>query len=198
MDRRWITALIALVLVVTGANLCLFTVPQWMQAIVVQLGDPVRTINEPGLYFKTPFIQTVLFFDKRLLDYDAAPRELLTKDKQQLVVDNFSRWRIVDPLQFYRSVRNEAGAQSRLDDIVYSNLRENLGRHTLLEIVSEKRAALMEQVTKKSDEKAREYGIEVDGRAHQARRPSREERAQRLQPDAHRTRAPGEEIPRRG
>ena len=99
-------------------------------------------MREPGLYWKLPFIQEVLYFDRRLLDYDASPKEILTSDKQQLVVDNYTRWRIVDPLQFYRTVRDEAGAQSRLDDIVYSNLRETLGRHTLREIVSEKRAEL--------------------------------------------------------
>jgi len=161
MDRRWIPILIVAGLVVGAWNLAAYSVPQWMQAIVVQLGDPVRTVQEPGLYWKIPFIQNVLYFDQRLLDYNASPRELLTKDKQQLVVDNYSRWRIRDPLQFYRTVRNEEGAQSRLDDIIYSNLRETLGRHTLREIVNEKRALLMEQVTKRSDEKAREYGIEV-------------------------------------
>ena len=129
--------------------------------MVVQLGEPVRVVQEPGLYWKIPFIQSVTYFDRRLLDHDTSPKEILTRDKQQLVVDNYTRWRIVDPLQFVRTVRDENGAQSRLDDIVYSNLRETLGRHTLREIVSEKRAELMESVTKRSDEKAREYGIEV-------------------------------------
>ena len=161
MDRRWIPILVVAGLVVGAWKLAAYSVPQWMQAFVVQLGDPVRTVQEPGLYWKIPFIQNVLYFDQRLLDYNASPRELLTKDKQQLVVDNYSRWRIRDPLQFYRTVRNEAGAQSRLDDIIYSNLRETLGRHTLREIVNEKRALLMRQVTERSDEKAREYGIEV-------------------------------------
>ena len=161
MDRRWIPILLVVVFLVAAWKLAAYSVPQWMQAIVVQLGEPVRTVQEPGLYWKMPFIQNVLYFDRRLLAYDAAPRELLTKDKQQLVVDNYSRWRIRDPLQFYRTVRNEEGAQSRLDDIIYSNLRETLGRHTLREIVNEKRALLMQQVTKRSDEKAREYGIEV-------------------------------------
>jgi membrane protease subunit HflC len=161
MDRRWIPILIVAALLLGAWKLAAYSVPQWMQAIVVQLGDPVRTVQEPGLYWKIPLIQNVLYFDQRLLDYNASPRELLTKDKQQLVVDNYSRWRIRDPLQFYRTVRNEEGAQSRLDDIIYSNLRETLGRHTLREIVNEKRALLMEQVTKRSDEKAREYGIEV-------------------------------------
>jgi membrane protease subunit HflC len=161
MDRRWIPILIVAGLVLAAWNLAAYRVPQWMQAIVVQLGEPVRTVQEPGLYWKLPLIQNVLYFDRRLLDYNASPREILTKDKQQLVVDNYSRWRIRDPLQFYRTVRNEEGAQSRLDDIIYSNLRETLGRHTLREIINEKRALLMEQVTKRSDEKAREYGIEV-------------------------------------
>jgi len=176
MDRRWISILVVLALLLAAWKLAAYSVPQWMQAIVVQLGEPVRTVQEPGLYWKIPFIQNVLYFDQRLLDYNASPRELLTKDKQQLVVDNYSRWRIRDPLQFYRTVRNEEGAQSRLDDIIYSNLRETLGRHTLREIVNEKRALLMEQVTKRSDEKAREYGIEiVDVRIKRADLPEKNE-----------------------
>jgi len=161
MDRRWVPVLIGLGAIVAVWNFATFTVPQWMQAVVVRLGDPVRTVREPGLYVKLPFVQEVLYFDRRILDYDAQPRELLTVDKQQLVVDNYARFRIIDPLQYYRTVRNEAGAQSRLDDILYSNVRETLGRHTLREIVSEKRTELLEQVTKRSDENARGYGIEV-------------------------------------
>ena len=148
MDRRWFPILIVAGLLVGAWNFSAYSVPQWMQAIVVQLGEPVRTVQEPGLYWKLPLIQNVIFFDQRLLDYNASPRELLTKDKQQLVVDNYSRWRIRDPLQFYRTVRNEEGAQSRLDDIIYSNLRETLGRHTLREIVNEKRAQLTLTVRK--------------------------------------------------
>jgi membrane protease subunit HflC len=117
-----------------------------------------------------------LYFDKRLLAYNAAPKEILTKDKQQLVVDNFSRWRIRDPLQFYRTVRNEAGAQSRLDDVIYSIVRENLGRHTLREIMNEKRTEVMAEVTKESDAKARDYGIEVaDVRIKRADLPEKNE-----------------------
>jgi membrane protease subunit HflC len=176
MDRRWLVLLGILVVFVAVWNLALFTVPQWMQAVVVQLGEPVRTVREPGLYGKLPLVQEVLYFDRRLLDYDAAPKEILTKDKQQLVVDNYSRWRIIDPLQFYRTVRNEDGAQSRLDDIVYSNVRETLGRHTLSEIVSGKRNALMEEVTRQSNERSGEYGIEVvDVRIKRADLPEKNE-----------------------
>lgn len=176
MDRRWISILVLSSALVLGWNLATYTVPQWEQAIVVQLGEPVRTVQEPGLYFKLPLIQNVLHFDKRLLAYDASPREILTKDKQQLMIDNFSRWRIRDPLQFYRTVRNEAGGQSRLDDVIYSIVRENLGRHTLREIVNEKRSEVMAEVTKESAAKARDYGIEVtDVRIKRADLPEKNE-----------------------
>ena len=176
MDRRWIPILVLALVLVAGWNLVAYTVPQWQQAIVVQLGEPVRTVQEPGLYFKLPLIQDVLYFDKRLLAYDASPKGILTKDKQQLVVDNYSRWRIDDPLQFYRTVRDEAGAQSRLDDVIYSIVRENLGRRTLREIMNEKRTEVMAEVTKESDAKARDYGIEVvDVRIKRADLPEKNE-----------------------
>ena len=92
------------------------------------------------------------------------------------MVDNYVRWRIRDPLQYYRTLRTESGAQSRLDDVVYSNVRESLGRHTLRDVVNERRAALMQEVTSKSDKKAREYGIEiVDVRIKRADLPEKNE-----------------------
>jgi len=176
LDRRWLWLAGAIALLVAIWNLALFTVPQWMQAMVVQLGEPVRVVQEPGLYWKVPFIQQVTYFDRRLLDYDAASKDILTVDKQQLSVDNYSRWRIADPLQFYRTVRDERGAQSRLDDIVYSDLRETLGRHTLRDIVSDKRDQLMADVTARSAEKAKVYGIEiVDVRIKRADLPEKNE-----------------------
>ena len=176
LDRRWLWLAGAIAFVVAVWNLALFTVPQWMQAMVVQLGEPVRVVQEPGLYWKIPFVQQVTYFDRRLLDYDAASKDILTIDKQQLSVDNYSRWRIADPLQFYRTVRDERGAQSRLDDIVYSDLRETLGRHTLRDIVSDKRDQLMADVTARSAEKAKVYGIEiVDVRIKRADLPEKNE-----------------------
>ncbi|MBY0280130.1 protease modulator HflC [Candidatus Binatia bacterium] len=176
MDRRWVAVVAVLVLLVAVWNTVFFTVPTWMQAVVLQLGEPVRTVREPGLYAKIPFIQTVMYFDRRLLEYDASPKELLTRDKQQLVVDNYTRWKIIDPLKYYQAVRDEAGAQSRLDDIIYSNLRENFGRQTLLEILSTKREELMTDITKKSDKATRDYGIEVvDVRVKRADLPEKNE-----------------------
>lgn len=176
MDRRWVIVFGFIGVLLAVWSFATFIVPEWEQALVLRLGEPQRTVREPGLYFKLPFADRVEYSDKRLLDYDAAPKELLTRDKQQLVVDNYTRWRIVDPLQYYTAVRNEAGAQSRLDDIVYSNLRENFGRQTLNEIVSANRAALMQEITKKSDESARQYGIEVvDVRIKRADLPEKNE-----------------------
>ncbi len=138
-----------------------YSVDQTQYALVVELGKPVKAVTEPGLNFKTPFVQTVMYFDNRRLIYDATPSVIITKDKKNLVVDNYARWRIVDPLQFYQSVRNETGAQSRLDDIIFSNLREELGKRDLIEIVAKSRASLMETVTKKTSEAVKAYGIDV-------------------------------------
>jgi len=143
------------------ANLSLFIVDETKQAIVLQFGKPIRVIAEPGLNFKLPFIQNVVFFEDRLLVYDAAPTEIITKDKKTLIVDNYARWKIIDPLKFLQTVRDLNGAQARLDDIVYSELRVDLGLFDMSEIVSEKRESIMERVTKISNEKANTYGIEI-------------------------------------
>ncbi|NPA25463.1 MAG: protease modulator HflC [Deltaproteobacteria bacterium] len=139
----------------------LFIVDQTQQALVLQLGKPIRVITEPGLKMKIPFLQQVIYFDRRLLHYDAAPAEIITSDKKNLVIDNYSKWRIVDPLKFYQSVRSETGAQSRLDDIIYSELRVELGKETLNDIVSKVRERIMRTVTQESNKAAAAYGIEV-------------------------------------
>lgn len=156
-----------------------FVVDETNQAVVLQLGRPVHTVKNPGLHFKLPWpIQTVSSFQKRLLDYDAAPREILTKDKKNLVVDNYAKWRIINPLKFLETVASESGAQLRLDDIVYSELREALGLHDLEEIVTTTRAELMQMVTLASDSSARDYGIEiVDVRIKRAELPEQNERS---------------------
>jgi membrane protease subunit HflC len=141
---------------------CVFVVDQTERAIVLQLGKPVGTADyEPGLHFKLPFVQNVIFFDSRVLEYDAPAAEILTQDKKNMVVDNFSRWRIVNPLLFYQTVRNIQGGLSRIDDIVYSQLRESLGRYTLTEIVAVERSTIMDEVTTKANVLLGEYGIHI-------------------------------------
>jgi len=141
---------------------CVFMVDQTERAIVLQLGKPVGNADyEPGLHFKLPFVQNVIFFDSRVLEYDAPAAEILTQDKKNMVVDNFSRWRIVNPLLFYQTVRNIQGGLSRIDDIVYSQLRESLGRYTLTEIVAVERSTIMDEVTTKANVLLGEYGIHI-------------------------------------
>ncbi len=156
----------------------LFTVSEIQQGVVTQLGKPVRVVQSPGLHFKLPFLQQVIFFDNRLLDYDSAPTEVVTRDKKALVVDNYSRWRIKDPLLMLQTVQNENGAQARLDDIIYSELRLELGLHSLIEIVASKRKEIFSKVTASSNEKAKEYGIEIiDVRVKRADLPPENEKA---------------------
>ncbi len=169
---------IIVVAIVVLISQSFFKVDQTQSALVIQLGKPVKAIETPGLNFKKPFVQKVVYFDHRLLIYDATPSVIITKDKKNLVVDNYARWRITDPLKYFQTMRNETGAQSRLDDIIFSNVREELGRRNLIEIVAESRAELMEQVTEKTNIKAKEYGIEVvDVRIKRADLPLENERA---------------------
>jgi membrane protease subunit HflC len=160
MKKRTLLIVI-IVAILFLANLSLFIVDETKQAIVLQFGKPIRAISEPGLSWKIPFIQNVVFFEDRLLVYDAAPTEIITKDKKTLIVDNYARWRIIDPLKFLQTVRDLNGAQARLDDIVYSELRVDLGLFDMSEIVSEKREGIMGRVTEISNEKANTYGIEI-------------------------------------
>lgn len=160
--RSAIGLIVALVAVLFGLNLVLFKVHQWEQVVVVQFGEPKRVITEPGLYAKWPEpVQTLRTYDKRLLDYDSDPDPIYTKDKKILELDNYARWRIVDVRTFMEALRTVDGAQTRLDDIIYSELRKELGQHELVEVVATNREAIMELVTQRSDEAARRYGIQV-------------------------------------
>ncbi|MBF0614342.1 MAG: protease modulator HflC [Magnetococcales bacterium] len=139
-----------------------YTVAQWRQALVVQLGKPMEpAITDPGLHFKIPFLQEVHFFDRRLLEFDQEPQEILSADKKNLKVDSYTRWRIVDPLKFYQTVRDEGGAADRLNDIIYSNIREVLGQFTMMEIVSESRSDLTLRIREQTNVQANKYGIEI-------------------------------------
>ncbi|MDH5670224.1 MAG: protease modulator HflC, partial [Nitrospira sp.] len=172
-------ALVAVVvaLFVLGAS-PLFIVDVTKTAIVVELGKPVRNITEPGLYIKMPFVQDVTYFDKRLLDYDSSAQDVITQDKKTLLLDNFAKWRITDPLKVYQAFQSQRGALQRLHDIIYSELRVELGRHDLAEIVSSTRADIMRVVSKRANETAAVYGIAVDDvRIKRADLPEQNEKA---------------------
>lgn len=158
--KRSLLVIIVLGLIVFFTTV--FIVDERQQVVVLQLGKPVRTITEPGLYFKLPIpFQNAVTFDDRLLEYDVAPEEVLSKDKKTLIVDNYVRWRISDPLLFLKTVQAIPNAVTRLDDIVYSELRQELGKHNMSEIIFETREEIMEIVTKASDKSTDQYGIEV-------------------------------------
>lgn len=158
--KKFLIALIVIVLLILLTGI--FTIDEKEQVVILQFGKPVRTIQTPGLHLKIPYpIQELVVFDDRLLEYDSPPEEVLSRDKKTLIVDNYVRWRIVAPLLFLQTVQAIPTALTRLDDIVYSELRRELGTHDMSEIITENRELIMEVVTHKSNEATATYGIEV-------------------------------------
>jgi modulator of FtsH protease HflC len=138
-----------------------FTIGEREQGMIVQFGNPQRILQEPGLYFKLPVIQNLVRFEKRVLTTDAQTAEYLTLDKKRVLVDHVSRWRIQDPLEFYRSVRDQDRAMARLDDLISARLRQETAKHNFLDFVREKREEIMQVVTKDTKETATAFGIDV-------------------------------------
>ncbi|MFL3026281.1 MAG: protease modulator HflC [Candidatus Neomarinimicrobiota bacterium] len=155
----------------------IFIVDETNQVVILQLGKPVKTVTKPGINLKLPFpFQEKITFDDRLLEYDSPPEEILSKDKKTLIVDNYVRWKIVDPLQFLKTVQAIPTAKSRMDDIVYSELRRELGTHDMVEIITQNREEIMDVVTKASNEATLSYGISVvDVRIRRVDLPSQNE-----------------------
>lgn len=129
--------------------------------VITQFGQPLTAFTEPGLHFKAPFTQTATRFDKRLQLYDSKETDVITRDKKTLRIDNYARWRIIDPMKFQAVVLTEQRAQQVLDDVIYSELRAELGNYDLIDVVSHSREQIHARVTKAADAKARAYGIEI-------------------------------------
>ncbi len=147
----------------------LFVVDETQLAIVTRFGEPRNSIHSPGLYVKTPFIDTVRYFDKRILIFDAPPDSLLTEDKKRLVIDVYARARIIDPLLFFKSVNTESQATSRAIDIIASELRREIALDTQTEVIRETREEIMNRVRDSVEPKLLEFGIEtVDVRIKRA------------------------------
>ena len=149
--------LVALGLISSSA----YIVYQPEQAIVLQFGEPVRWVKEPGLKFKVPLIQNVVFYDTRLLNLDPPAQEVVLNDKKRLDVDSFTRYQIVDPLKFYQTVKTETQARSKLEEIVNSSLRKVLGRVTLTELLSQQRTQIMSDISKTVKKDAEAIGVSV-------------------------------------
>ena len=139
----------------------IFIVKEVNQAIVLQFGDPKRIISKPGLNFKIPFIQNVVFLDKRILNLDTPPEEVIASDQKRLIVDAFARFQIVDPLKFYISVGNERVARSRLSTIVNSRIRNVLGQQELQTLLSEDRSKQMALIQEGVNNEAENFGIKI-------------------------------------
>ena len=141
--------------------LSFFVVKEINQAIVLQFGDPKRVIAIPGLQVKIPFIQNVVFIDRRILSLDPAPEEVIASDQKRLIVDAYARFKIVDPLKFYISVGDERVARSRLATIINSRLRSVLGTQNLATLLSEDRAKQMAIIQEDVNTEAEKFGIEI-------------------------------------
>ena len=139
----------------------IFIVKEINQAIVLQFGDPKRIISTPGINFKIPFIQNVVFLDKRILNLDAPPEEVIASDQKRLIVDAFARFQIVDPLKFYISVGNERVARSRLSTIINSRIRSVLGTQRLQTLLSADRTNQMALIQDGVNKEAEKFGIKI-------------------------------------
>ena len=216
---RWVATVVA-VIVVLFLYFSVFIVDQTEQALVLRFGDPVRSINTPpaaagatpvnasdaapGLYYKLPFVDNVVYFEKRILDLDSPPLEIIASDQKRLVVDAFSRYKIVNPLLFYQKVGTVNGAASRLSSFLQSAVRRVLGDASFSDLVRDRRADLMTLIKQQVDQEAREFGIQiVDVKIRSADLPPENSQAiyQRMQTERQRQateiRAEGEREARR-
>jgi membrane protease subunit HflC len=153
--------LVALVIVGIGLANSFFIVTEMDQALVLQFGQPVRTIAEPGLKFKIPLLQDVVFFDKRVLNLAAPAEEVILSDQKRLMVDAYLRYRITDPLEFYQRLHNEDGADNRLGAFLLSAMQSELAKSTEAEILSPKREDIMNDIHNALNDQARRLGVEI-------------------------------------
>jgi membrane protease subunit HflC len=163
MSRTLIAVLAALFVIALLIDGTLFTVQQTEQALITQLGQPVRVIEKPGLHAKLPLMQTVITFDRRLLDYAVPPEEVILGDQRRVIVDSFARFRITDPLRYYQAVgAAEEGIRARLNSVVSSSLRRVLGNEQLLNVLSSERGRIMGLIRDQSNAEMRGFGVTVE------------------------------------
>ncbi|MDO9501965.1 protease modulator HflC [Falsiroseomonas sp.] len=161
MNKLVALAVVAVVALVVTAS-TLFTVHQTQQVLITQFGEPIRVIREPGLHAKIPFVQSVIAFDRRLLDFDAPAEEIILGDQRRLSVDSFTRYSITDPLRFYQTVGPlEAGIRARINSVVTSAVRRVLGNEPLLSVLSNDRSRIMGEIRRLVNEEMQAFGIEV-------------------------------------
>jgi modulator of FtsH protease HflC len=160
---RTLLAGLALLAAIVGTvfAFAFFVVHQNQTAIVLEFGKPIRIIEQAGLHWKLPFVQNVEYFDKRILDLETAPQEVTASDQKRLIVDAFTRYRIVDPLKFYQAVRTEARVRQTLGPLVDSALRRTLGGVPFQDVVRDKREDLMKKIAAQVNTEGKDFGLEV-------------------------------------
>jgi membrane protease subunit HflC len=195
---------VAAVIVLLLALSCFYEVHQTEQALLLQFNAPREIVTEPGLHTKVPWVQSVVFLDKRLLNLEAPSEEVIAQDKKRLVVDAFARWRILDPLRFYQSLYDLDTAQLRLTPILSSNVRRVLGSQNFAAVLSSRREELMRDIRDNMNQEARNFGIKVvDVRIRHADLPAENSQAiynrmkQERKREANEYRAEGSEISQR-
>ena len=162
MKKRFVILLSFIVVLTVLAYNSLFFVEQRVQVLILQFGEPIRVIKEPGLNFKIPLAQNVVKFDKRILLFDNSAEEIIAADKKRLIVDAFVRYKIIDPLKFYQTVRFEAALNNRLGSVVNNSLRAVLGKVPLEAVISDRRELLMQQVSELVSLRATQFGISIE------------------------------------
>jgi len=162
MKKKFIILLSFLIVLTVLAYNSLFFVEQRVQSLILQFGEPIRVIKEPGLNFKIPLAQNVVKFDKRILLFDNSAEEIIAADKKRLIVDAFVRYKIIDPLKFYQTVRFEAALNNRLGSVVNNSLRAVLGRVPLEAVISDRRELLMKEVSGLVAARATQFGISIE------------------------------------
>jgi membrane protease subunit HflC len=156
-------AILGLIVIVIGAvaSSALFTVTESNQAIVLQFGNPQKVVSKPGLYFKVPFIQDLVYYDRRILDLDPPFEQLTLSDKKRINVDTYARYRILDPLAFFTSARTESGFLSNFGQILNGSVRNEMGKHPLVNLLSKKRDDIMELIQARASKAAKRFGVMV-------------------------------------
>ena len=162
MKKRLVILLSFIVVLTVLAYNSLFFVEQRVQTLILQFGEPIRVIKEPGLNFKIPLAQNVVKFDKRILLFDNSAEEIIAADKKRLIVDAFVRYKIIDPLKFYQTVRFEAALNNRLGSVVNNSLRAVLGKVPLEAVISDRRELLMQEVSELVSLRATQFGISIE------------------------------------
>ena len=162
MKKRFVILIGVVFFLTILAYNSLFFVEQRVQTLILQFGEPIRVIQEPGLNFKIPLAQNIVKFDKRILLFDNNSEEIIAADKKRLIVDAFVRYKIIDPLKFYQTVRFETALNNRLGSVVNNSLREVLGKVPLEAVISDRRELLMKEVSELVSVRAKQFGISIE------------------------------------